>query len=123
MELVASAPADTIAKAFDLGVSALAQCVGRTWSETDAKGVKTTYSVSDLSFPKLGQDSRAYRMSIRADMGILSMDLVFVRNHTALVLIAGVSGTVILLGGGQIDAKELEDIARKAVAKVDAATG
>jgi hypothetical protein len=92
-----------------------------TFDETDKSGTATHWTLGELSFPKLGDDQIALRMSGTFDAGLGTVDLVIFRQGRVIVLVAGVSVTTIL-GGGQLQPGQVEAAARAAAKKVEAET-
>ena len=93
--------------------SALKGCDYYTVTDPD-QGVATNYTVSDLPFPALGDDTVA--MTLRASSQGQSFDIpmAIVRVDQSLVMLAS-----FLIGKG-MSAKDFEAVARKAVKKVKA---
>lgn len=89
---------------------ALSEC--SNFTSTDDKGVKTKYEASALSFPNLGDRTLALRLSGSTE----GIDVVF-----DVVMVAIGYNTVSLIVGGLTSMKgsELEDLAKKAIAKLD----
>jgi hypothetical protein len=89
----AVAPAKASMSAFR---TLTAKCA-TTWTETDKDG-KTTYTLSALSFPKIGDDRAAIQARIKSASALnltIVADLVVVRSANAVILMAqsGVEST------------------------------
>lgn len=80
----------------------------------DARGVKTDYVVSDLSFPELGDDMVAMTLRSSTEGQSVDMPMVIVRVDQALVMLASFAL------GGRMEANEFEAVVRTAVKKVKA---
>lgn len=110
---VSSKEGDEIEKAMTAFREAFETC--ESFTETDADGTKTEFKISDMSFPDLGDDTVALKMSAEAEGFPVDVPLVVVRVDQNVILLAS-------FGIGQgMDAKELETVARTAVTKVKAA--
>lgn len=111
---VSSMKGDEIEKSMDSFRDAFQAC--DSFTQTDDEGVKTEFKIADMSFPDLGDDTIALKMSAEA-MGIpVDIPLVVVRVDQNVILLASVG-----LGEGMSSA-DLEKVARTAVTKVKAAS-
>lgn len=90
----------------------IANCA--TIEETSADGEVLKTTVTDMSFPKLGDDRVAFKVAVDNDFIPMEMPLVAIRSDQNLIILASVG-----IGAG-IDSADLEAIARKAVTKVKA---
>jgi hypothetical protein len=98
--------------AVDKFADALSSC--KTAKSTGTDGKVTEFHLSPLSFPKLGDDTFALRMSADAEGLTIGIDVIVVRR-------AGVMLVVLNAGVGSPDSAITETVARKALAKVDKA--
>lgn len=113
-ESVSSEEGDEVEKSMNSFREAFETC--DSFTQTDDEGVKTEFKISDMSFPDLGDDTIALKMSAEA-MGIpVDIPLVVVRVDQNVILLASVG-----LGEGMSSA-DLEKVARTAVTKVKAAS-
>lgn len=110
---VTSYKGDDARRAFDYHVDLLKDC--RTWTEPDKNGDPVTYTVSPLSFPKLGDQTFAFRMTMAPIplVGSVTADAVYVRRgnivSSVLAMALGPSGT---------SGIQLEALVRKAVDRI-----
>lgn len=86
-----------------------------TITETSAAGEDVKMTVNDMSFPKLGDDSVAFKVALENDFIPMEMPMVAIRSDQNLIVLLSIG-----IGAG-IDAADLESIARKAVTRVKAA--
>lgn len=112
----AFASVEEVTRALTQYDAALAKC--KTFTMTDEEsGEKIQATVGPLSFAKLGDHVVSYRMSMKFDAGMYTLDTAIVRVRNYAVLVVG-SSVRTSIGGGQISTAELEALARKAVDKV-----
>jgi hypothetical protein len=101
-------------------VEALDVCIGATWDVTDDDGSITTFTMSELSAPQVGDDSAGYRIvGERAD-GTFTMDIVVVRVGDVLTMFGGLS-IITTLGSFPLDSAEFAELVDTGVAKIAAA--
>ncbi len=100
-------PDDSFSKVLD----ALSACPEFTSTED---GEATTFKTSSLSFPNLGEESAAIRMSATTEEMPVGLDFVFIRAGHNIVTI---SHATVGAGGGSGDA--LEKLARATVANLE----
>jgi hypothetical protein len=110
-EQITAFPAGQMQSEFEKLKQSIANCT--QWTETDSEGTPTTYQLTPLTLPKMGDDSIAYRLS--ADSGGLTFqaDTVFIR-----VGDYGISLANVALDG--VDSDLTASTAQKAVDKVNA---
>jgi hypothetical protein len=118
--LAASGPEDEMAEKFAFLEAALSECVGETWDTTE-DGETTTYSLRDMSFPELGDDSLAFSMRAEAQFGTIEFGIVAVRRRTLVSVLMGAGANLPMLGLNPFPEGVLEDAARRATEKMDAA--
>jgi hypothetical protein len=95
--------AEEAEEAFDFFVEEFAKCDGAT--DVDEDGTETTYSLSPLSFPDVGDDTYAARMSASTTFGPLEFDIVVERSDSTMLFIFN--------GGlGEIDTALTEELLR-----------
>lgn len=70
---------------LDAFAAAVEQC--RAFTEVDDDGTEITYTFTALSFPKLGDDTYAARLSANTPVGPLALDFVFARKGDAVAAI------------------------------------
>lgn len=70
---------------LDAVADAVDQC--QTFTDVDEDGNETTYTFAALSFPKLGDDTYAARLSATTPFGPLALDFAFARDGDAVVAI------------------------------------
>ena len=87
-----------------------------SWTEPDSEGTPTTYQLSPLSFPKMGDDTFAFRMSGGSGMFTFEADAVYIRVGDSAITIANVAV-------GSVDSDLTASIAEKAVDKLRAFNG
>jgi hypothetical protein len=92
-------------------------CDGKQWTARDKDGTVTTYTLASESFPKMGDESHAWRLGLKSTGAVGSVDLVAIRQGTVTIFIGGVSLTSIL-GNGELNPATLVSSSRKAVEKV-----
>lgn len=99
---------DQFSKVADLP----AQCT--RFSRVDAQGVKSDYTIRALSFPRLGEDSKALAISVETPQFRGAADVAVIRlGHTLMVFTQG---------GITADARTLEQAARQGLTKLAAAS-
>jgi hypothetical protein len=106
------------AAAMDQERKTLANCT--QWTETDSDGTTTTYRVRPLSFPKLGDETLAFRLSAEAAGAVAEVDGVFIRRGD---VISRVGNGQVGVRVAVVDSALTEQLARKANAKLAAAAG
>jgi hypothetical protein len=84
--------------------------------EQGADGKVTEFRLSALSFPKLGDDTFAVRMSTDAEGLSVVIDVIVVRRSGVMMLLTNAG-----VGVGTPDSATTETVARKALDKVDKA--
>lgn len=89
-----------------------------SWTETDEKGETVEYRLSPLSFPRLGDQAYAMRMDVKTGGAVAQADIVFVRRGDVIFLLGNTVGG---LGVAMVDSALTEQLARKAVEKLQAA--
>ncbi|WP_338751551.1 hypothetical protein [Janibacter alittae] len=99
-------PEDSFEKALD----ALSTCSEITSTED---GTTTTFKISSLSFPNLGEESAAIRMAGTADEMTVGLDMVIIRAGHNLVTLS--QATI----GGAADSDALEKAARATVTNME----
>lgn len=76
------ASADDAQQVLDALAHAVDQC--QTFTEIDDDGTETTYRFTALSFPNVGDDTYAARMSATTPVGPLALDFAFARQGQAV---------------------------------------
>ncbi len=99
-------PDDTL----DELAEALSEC--KEFTSVDSEGSRSTVTAEALSFPNLGDETFAVRMSLETEFLPAAVDLAMVRVGHNLVLLATVA-----LGGGT-DTGLLEDVGRKTIERL-----
>ncbi|HEX8003621.1 MAG TPA: hypothetical protein VF519_13090 [Mycobacteriales bacterium] len=97
---------------------ALGSCPSFTYTDDDGK--KQRARIAALSFPQVGDETFAARMSVEFEGGRISVDFAVVRVRQHVLLLAGTSVTTVF-GGGQLDPADLERLVRAAVTKASGA--
>ncbi|MCC6388183.1 MAG: hypothetical protein IT302_12475 [Dehalococcoidia bacterium] len=110
---VTSYKGDDARRAFDYNVDLLKDC--RTWTEPDENGHLVTYTISPLSFPKLGDQTFAFRLTMTPVplVGLVTADAVYVRRGTIVSNVIAMA-----LGPGGTSGVQLEALVRKAVDRI-----
>jgi hypothetical protein len=98
---------------FDDVIAVLNECP--TFSDTDASGEKTEFSVSSLSFPKLGDDTVALNIKVKTADFDGAINFAVVRLGRNVMSVAQ--------GGLTADAAVLEQVTRKGLDKLAAVAG
>src|SRR5262249_29159861 len=79
---------------LDTAINVLAGC--REWQSTDSSGETTTYQISPLSFPTIGDHTFAFRATTDAEGIPIQIDAVYVRTGDTLLVMSnaalGVAG-------------------------------
>ena len=101
---------------FKKASDALSSCVGTTWTSTDSSG-QTTFSLTEVSMPKHGDEQVAYRVVGDFDGGSASIDMIVFRQGDVVALLAGITVTS-PLGTSQFDGSEFADIVATAASKL-----
>lgn len=116
MESIASHKGDTIEKAMKELRDAFTMC--KKFESTDKEGAVTKFTVARMSFPDLGDDTVAVKMSGKEDeLGFtFTFNLVAVRVDQNVVLLVNFGI------GGAMDGTKFEKLARLAVDRVEQAT-
>lgn len=91
---------------------ALSKCTEWKWSDSSGS---YTAKVSPLSFPKLGEQTFAYRVAITAPGAVASVDVVYIRVGD---VISAVEHYAFGLVSATVDSAVTEQVARKAEAKI-----
>lgn len=104
---------DTVQQRFDDVVEVLSQC--QAFSSTDDAGVTTDFTIGALSFPKLGDDTVALAVTGKTPDISVSFNFVVVRLGRNVMSMAQ--------GGLTTDPAALEQVARKGLEKLAAASG
>ncbi|MCX9191614.1 hypothetical protein C3Y87_09340 [Carbonactinospora thermoautotrophica] len=89
----------------------LAKC--RTFTSKDDNGETVTVKLNTLSFPKIGDDTYALRVTLGSGGIAVDADVITIRRGGVLILITNAQL-------GSPDSQLTETVARKALAKVDA---
>lgn len=97
-------------EAIDAFIETAQEC--EEWTETDPDAGETTFRLSPLSFPKLGDQTVAVRISGDNDFVSFAGDVVVWRRGDLLSLLINVGI------GGDLDSALTEEMARKADAKL-----
>jgi hypothetical protein len=102
--------AEPVAEDIAATAGALEEC--SEFTTVNAKGVRTRFEVAEMSFPNVGDETLALQVVMEQE----GLQL-----NTSVVIVAVGHNTVSLVGGGFIDvpARELEQIAHRAVAKLE----
>ena len=98
---------------------ALLSCVSAPWSVTDSQGTVTNFTLAPMSFPKLGDESAAYKLTGEFKGGSAEADVVFIRQSNVVMVMLGI-GVMTFMGGRLVDATLFADLSAKAVAKMGA---
>ena len=109
---LAQLPIDRAQRSMDQLATVLDKC--RTITDVNEDGTKIRFRLSGLSFPRIGDDTFAFRMKADSNGFTMNADVVAIRRGGVLTLI-------VHLGLGAIDSALTEKIARKALTKIDAA--
>ena len=113
MEAVASFEGDKLKKTMQTFQDAFTEC--RKFTTTDSEGVDTNFTAAPMSFPKLGDESVAVRLTAKEDSDFdfeIDFDLVAVRTDQNVVLMAS-------LGFGKsMSGEDFEKLVRTAVQRV-----
>lgn len=112
-EQINAVPSGQMKKVFDKIKNSLS-CT--SWTEPDSEGTPTTYQLSPLSFPKMGDDTFAFRMSGGSGIFTFEADAVYIRVGDSIITIANVAV-------GSVNSDLTESIAQKAVDKLQAFNG
>jgi hypothetical protein len=102
---------------YDTLTNALDSCIGDTWTSTDDDGTETQYTMAELSAEKLGDESKAYRISGVTEGGTLTIDTVVGRTDRVVSAIFGMSIETIV-GGGSLDSAGFASIVHTASGKL-----
>ena len=62
-----------------------------TWTDTDSSGTKTTYELAPLSFPKIGDQTFAFRMTVETSLLSAESDFVYVRAGDFVIEVGNVA--------------------------------
>lgn len=92
--------------------AALSEC--KEFTSTDSDGEQSTAKAEALSFPNLGEETLAVRMTIETEIFPVAIDLAMVRIGHNMVLLSNAS-----IGGGELDAKLLEKLGRETVMRLN----
>lgn len=95
---------DEASSVMDLLTEMANKC--QTFTETDEDGTETSYTITPLSFPNLGDDTFAFRMAGATPFGPINIDIASVRQGE--IVISLVNG-----GLGQVDSALTETLTRK----------
>lgn len=79
------ASTDDAQDVLDALAAAVDQC--QTFTDVDEDGTEITYTFTALSFPKLGDDTYAARLSANSPFGPLALDFVFARKGDTVAAI------------------------------------
>jgi hypothetical protein len=120
-QLAASEPAAEITEKFELLEAAFAECVGESWDYTDDEGDTVTYSLADLDFPELGDDSFAFAMTGQTQVGPVDIQFVAIQRETVVTLLLGGGADLPQYGLAPLPEGLLEQSARRAVEKINEA--
>ena len=83
----------------------------KEWTDTAKDGSVTTYKLTPLSFPKLGDQTVALRLNLSNPPVVAQVDAVYVRRGDVVIIVGYTAGG---LGVARGDPEALERIARKA---------
>jgi hypothetical protein len=103
---------------YDTAVNEARKCEGKTWTGKDSDGTVSTYVLTPESFDKYGDETHAWRLTIKSNVANASVDLVFIRKGDAIIVMGGV-GLVSIISSAQMDPKVLSEVTATAVDKVD----
>ena len=81
------------------------------FTDTDSQGTPTTYQLAPLSFPKMGDDTFAFRLTTDAGIATIEADLVYIRWGDYIVQIGNASIS-------SVDSDLTSSIAQKALDKL-----
>jgi hypothetical protein len=101
-------------------VEAFDVCIGATWDVPDDDGTITTFTMSELSVPQVGDESAGYRIAGERADGDFTMDIVLVRVGDVLTMFGGLS-LITELGSFPLDSAEFAELVDAGVAKIAAA--
>lgn len=96
--------------------AALGKCP--SFQYTDDEGDTQKVRIAPVSFPRLGDETLASRLTVEFEGGTLSMTVLAIRVRNHAMLLTGMSVTTVF-GGGQLTPADLERIARTAVTKAE----
>ncbi len=82
-----------------------------TWTDTDSSGTKTTYQLAPLSFPKIGDQTFAFRMTVSTSLFNAESDFVFIRAGDVVIEVGNI-------GVGSVDSDLTATLAQKALDKL-----
>jgi hypothetical protein len=106
---------DGAQRAYNAAKELFASCTA--WDAVEDDGTTTSYTTSALSFPQIGDETLALRLSGDADVASVVLDIVIVRQGDIICIVAG-AGSTSILGVTSVEPADLEATARAAVAKV-----
>lgn len=112
-QAIASQEGDAIEKTMGELRQAFETCT--SFTDTESDGTKTTFKVSEMSFPDLGDETLAVKLAGDADGFSFTAPLVVTRVDQNVILLVSISI------GQPMPGEDLESIARTAVAKVKSA--
>lgn len=88
-----------------------------TWTDTDKDGKPETYRLSPLSFPKLGDETLAVRLSLDTSGATVAADAIYIRRGDYITIVGNLAAG---FGTAEVDSALTEQLARKADAKLQA---
>lgn len=122
VEVLVATPKQQAITQFAAARALFHSCIGKSWTETDSQGTQTTFTLGEVSAPKIGDESFGIRLTGSFSMGTITVDMVFFRSGSIVGVIANLGGTVVIIGTGQVDVAEWTAILSTAERKVEAAT-
>lgn len=100
---------------FEAAIEVFEEC--RSWTTTDTNGNPATFTISLLSFPKLGDQSYAVTIDATYNIGVSRSELVLVRRgNLTFLLVSAIAGAA----GVQVDTSLTRQLAREADMRLSA---